>query len=68
AFSALVLIINLRMLPSLPVSQSTSPFPICSAGGQRPIQLGLARDASFIAGHFMAHAFVHPLLQIVSGI
>lgn len=54
AFSALVLAINLRALPTLPVSQSTNLRQFLEQVGQLPVLLGLAVTLLFVAGHFMA--------------
>ena len=68
AFSALVLIMNLRALPPLPVSRPTAFSQFSDQVRQRPVQLGLVVTLLFVAGHFMAYTFVRPLLQTMSGI
>lgn len=67
-FSALVLAINLWVLPALPVGQSVRLSEFAAQISRRPIQLGLLVTLLFVAGHFMAYTFVRPLLQVVSGV
>lgn len=67
-FSALVLVLNLWALPTLPVDQSVRLGQFTAQLRRRPIQLGLAVTLLFVAGHFMAYTFVRPLLETKSGV
>lgn len=65
--SALVLLIHLAVIPSLPVHGSVTLRQFAEQLGNRKLQAGLALTLLLVAGHFMAFTFVRPLLLSVSG-
>lgn len=67
AFSGLALLLNLRTLPPLPVTQTVRPRQFLNLLARRPVWLGLGITLLLVAGHFMAYTFVRPLLQQLSG-
>lgn len=67
-FSALVLILALLALPALPVGQSVRIGSFAALLERRSIQLGLVITFLFVSGHFMAFAFVRPMLETITGI
>lgn len=65
-FNAIVLGLSLFVLPALPISQSIGLSQITGTLKRLPVQLGLILTLLIVAGHFMAYAFIGPLLQEIS--
>lgn len=65
-FSALVLVLNLYLLPSLPISHAVSPSQFGAQLARGPVLLGLAITLLLVTGHFMAYTFVSPVLQSIA--
>ncbi|CAB5517213.1 Purine ribonucleoside efflux pump NepI [Achromobacter anxifer] len=64
ALCAGVLLLNLCSLPALPAARSLRPRQLLSQLANPGLRLGLTVTLFLVAGHFMAYAFVRPLLQI----
>ncbi|HDS0948354.1 TPA: MFS transporter [Stenotrophomonas maltophilia] len=62
AFSALVLLLHLRVVPTLPVEGSVSASQFVQQLGNRGLQQGLLLTLLLVAGHFIAFTYVRPLL------
>ncbi|MBT9185626.1 MFS transporter [Pectobacterium punjabense] len=67
AFSGLVLILHLAVIPTLPVTHSTTMHQFGEQLTNRKLQIGLILTLLLVAGHFMAFTFVRPLLLSLSG-
>lgn len=65
--SGLVLVLQLAVMPALPVSGSVSLRQFGAQLANRQLQIGLLLTLLLVAGHFMAFTFVRPLLLSVSG-
>lgn len=65
--SGLVLVLQLAVMPALPVSSSVSLHQFGAQLANRQLQSGLLLTLLLVAGHFMAFTFVRPLLLSVSG-
>lgn len=66
-FSALVLLVHLRVMPRLPVAGAVSVAQLRAQLSNRSLQIGLLLTLLLVAGHFTAFTFVRPLLLTVSG-
>lgn len=67
ALSALVLALQLAVIPALPAEGAASLRQFREQLANRRLQAGLALTLLLVAGHFMAFTFVRPLLLSVSG-
>jgi len=68
AFSALVLMLHVALIPSLPVDSSVTVRQFGEQLQNRRLLVGLTLTLLLVAGHFMAFTFVRPLLLSVSGV
>nr|WP_243667089.1 MFS transporter [Pseudomonas brassicae] len=65
-FSALVFVLQVRVIPRLPVTRSVSVRQFAEQLGNRRLRTGLVLTLLLVAGHFAAFTFVRPLLLTVS--
>ena len=68
AFSALVLLLHLSVMPALPVALGTSARLFLQQLGNRALQVGLLLTLLLVSSHFVVFTFVRPLLAAWSGI
>ncbi len=66
--SALVLLLHLAVIPSLPAVASVQLRHFAEQLGSRRVQLGLGVTLLLVTGHFAAFTFIRPLLESVSGV
>lgn len=67
-FSTSVLMLAWLTLPVLPINQSIRVKSFITTLALRQIRLGLMLTFLFVSGHFMAFAFVRPLLETLANI
>lgn len=67
-FSTSVLMLAWLTLPVLPINQSISVKSFITTLALRQIRLGLMLTFLFVSGHFMAFAFIRPLLETLANI
>ncbi|MHC1654733.1 MFS transporter [Stenotrophomonas maltophilia] len=67
-FSAAILLLQLAVLPALPVAASVRPALFVQLLGHRGLQRGLCLTLLMVAGHFIAFTYVRPLLILRSGV
>ncbi|WP_282268766.1 MFS transporter [Stenotrophomonas sp. PS02298] len=66
--STAVLLLQLAVIPPLPVSASVQLRHFAQQLRNRRVQRGLVLTLLLVAGHFAAFTFVRPLLELVSGV
>ncbi|EKT2105750.1 TPA: MFS transporter [Stenotrophomonas maltophilia] len=67
-FSAAVMLLQLWVVPALPVVASVRPAQFVQLLGHRGLQRGLCLTLLLVAGHFIAFTYVRPLLTLRSGV
>ena len=67
-FSAAVMLLQLWVVPALPVLASVRPAQFVQLLGHRGLQRGLCLTLLLVAGHFIAFTYVRPLLTLRSGV
>lgn len=67
AFSALVLLLHLGVMPALSVALGTTARLFLQQLGNRALQVGLLLTLLLVSSHFMVFTFVRPLLAAWSG-
>lgn len=67
-FSAAVMLLQVWVVPALPVSTSVRPRQFAQQLGHRGLQRGLGLTLLLVSGHFIAFTYVRPLLTSLSGV
>lgn len=67
ALSALVLLMHLAVLPSLPVNTAIRLPQMVALLSNRALQAGLLLTLLIVSGHFLIFTFVRPMLNDISG-
>lgn len=67
-FSAAVMLLQVWVVPALPVSTSVRPRQFAQQLGHLGLQRGLGLTLLLVSGHFIAFTYVRPLLTSLSGV